>query len=428
MTGFGPFIREININEIRNIKNLSIEISNDRREHLILTGPNGCGKTSVLRSIKQQLEAVASGEILDIPTWKGNIKNSESAILSLLNFKAETSTLEEKAAREQMILQQEVHIKNLQKKIADLKNVEVEFSSLGEAVSRYSKGEYIISFFEARREAQISPVKGAERLDLPRVSPIAVDKQNAVGARFLQFLVNQENRAALLARKGNHEEEQKITVWFSNLTKKFQQIFQNDQLKLEYDIDEFDFKICIPGREPFRFVDNQLSDGFSSILQVLAELLLRMEAIGRSSYDIPGVVLIDEIETHLHIQLQKIVLPLLIEFFPNIQFIVTTHSPFVLTSVPNAVVYDLDTRKRWENMTPMSVGAVIEQYFEADLYSNEIKDLVIRYQLLTAGDVADEMILNQLVDIRAILDSVDYNQAPELVGHYRAMRAKEISD
>lgn len=39
--------------------------------------------------------------------------------------------------------------------------------------------------------------------------------------------------------------------------------------------------------------------------------------------------LVDEIETHLHVDLQKKVLPFLISFFPKIQFIVTTHSPFV---------------------------------------------------------------------------------------------------
>ena len=47
-------------------------------------------------------------------------------------------------------------------------------------------------------------------------------------------------------------------------------------------------------------------------------------------YDLQGIVLIDEIETHLHVELQKKILPFLTNFFPNIQFVITTHSPFIL--------------------------------------------------------------------------------------------------
>jgi predicted ATP-dependent endonuclease of OLD family len=56
-------------------------------------------------------------------------------------------------------------------------------------------------------------------------------------------------------------------------------------------------------------------------------------------------VLIDEIETHLHLELQEIILPFLCEMFPRIQFIVATHSPAVISSVEDAVVYDLRKRE-----------------------------------------------------------------------------------
>ncbi|MEA2012738.1 MAG: AAA family ATPase, partial [Verrucomicrobiota bacterium] len=89
---------------------------------------------------------------------------------------------------------------------------------------------------------------------------------------------------------------------------------------------------------------NELSDGYSSLLAVLTELILRMEAHNASNYDMQGVVLIDEIETHLHVELQKKVLPFLVSFFPKIQFIVTTHSPFILSSLSNAVICDLEKK------------------------------------------------------------------------------------
>jgi predicted ATP-binding protein involved in virulence len=50
----------------------------------------------------------------------------------------------------------------------------------------------------------------------------------------------------------------------------------------------------------------------------------------------PGIVLIDEIDLHLHPRWQRVIVPKLQEHFPKLQFVVTTHSPFVLQSVPPA--------------------------------------------------------------------------------------------
>lgn len=55
--------------------------------------------------------------------------------------------------------------------------------------------------------------------------------------------------------------------------------------------------------------------------------------------DEQGVVLIDEVENHLHATIQRSILPNLIFAFPNIQFIVTTHSPLIVGSVKNSNVY-----------------------------------------------------------------------------------------
>jgi predicted ATP-binding protein involved in virulence len=57
--------------------------------------------------------------------------------------------------------------------------------------------------------------------------------------------------------------------------------------------------------------------------------------------DLTGVVFIDEIDSHLHVSLQRLILPFFTKSFPKIQFIITTHSPFVLMSTPDTVVFDL---------------------------------------------------------------------------------------
>jgi len=81
---------------------------------------------------------------------------------------------------------------------------------------------------------------------------------------------------------------------------------------------------------------NQLSDGEKCLL-ALAGDLAHMLAIANPDLSDPlegqAIVLIDEIELHLHPEWQHRVIPKLLETFPNCQFILTTHSPLVLSHV-----------------------------------------------------------------------------------------------
>jgi predicted ATP-binding protein involved in virulence len=80
----------------------------------------------------------------------------------------------------------------------------------------------------------------------------------------------------------------------------------------------------------------QLSDGEKCVLAMVGDLARRM-VLASPGADDPlqqeAVVLIDELELHLHPGLQRTILPRLREVFPNTQFVVSTHSPQVLSSV-----------------------------------------------------------------------------------------------
>jgi predicted ATP-binding protein involved in virulence len=116
-----------------------------------------------------------------------------------------------------------------------------------------------------------------------------------------------------------------------------------------------EFSVVLPGREPFGL--HEMSDGYKALLEILMELLMRFESNdGIVDYNQSAIVLIDETETHLHVELQKQALPFLTKMFPCVQFVVSTHSPFVITSLPNAVVYDLERNAitELELMSPAS--------------------------------------------------------------------------
>jgi predicted ATP-binding protein involved in virulence len=83
---------------------------------------------------------------------------------------------------------------------------------------------------------------------------------------------------------------------------------------------------------------DRLSDGIRNMIGLAADIAhrcvrLNPQFMDRAAFETHGIVLIDEIDMHLHPEWQQLVLPALCAAFPMVQFIVTTHSPQVLTTV-----------------------------------------------------------------------------------------------
>lgn len=110
-----------------------------------------------------------------------------------------------------------------------------------------------------------------------------------------------------------------------------------------------------------RFVDGngcnvpveELSDGFRSILSLTFELIRQMaqvygddgvfDATDSAIIAMPGVVLIDEIDAHLHPTWQRRIGPWFRKHFPKVQFFVTTHSPLICQAAEHGTVFRLPT-------------------------------------------------------------------------------------
>ena len=92
-------------------------------------------------------------------------------------------------------------------------------------------------------------------------------------------------------------------------------------------------------RDGVRMPLEQVSDGYRTVTALVVDLLRRLyDAFGRLHLDpegtgtvcrLPGVVLIDEVDAHMHVAWQQRIGPWLTQHFPAIQFLVTTHSPFI---------------------------------------------------------------------------------------------------
>ncbi len=348
-------IERIKLQHVRNIPPMEIPLSATERKHLIITGPNGSGKTTLINDLKAFFRQMGK-DVADF--YKYALKESSAAryeeIFDAPKGKTYRNVIEERRLQ-------------LQEKA----NAAVCLTDAERFYPEYLRGDFIICSFDAHRKVDFIEPKG----------PVKIEVQNTleenVGRFFVQMLVNFRARRSFANDEGNQELVKRINDWFQRFEKALSVLLGHDRFRLVFDSVDFNFTIEEEGKEPYHF--SQLSDGYSALLSIVSELMLRMGwEDPLPAYDKPGIVLIDEVENHLHVELQRKVLPFLTEFFPNIQFIVTTHSPFVITSVKNSVLFDMGKRIYYNdlNLSDYSYASVIEDYYGVSSYSDTLLEMV----------------------------------------------------
>ena len=143
--------------------------------------------------------------------------------------------------------------------------------------------------------------------------------------------------------------------------------------------------------EKFEF--SQLSSGEKMMLSLVVDIARRL-AIANPSLENKlegeGIILIDEIDLHLHPQWQRKLLPALTHTFPNIQFIVTTHSPQVLSHIPRESVFLLEDNKisdREIYTEGRDSNSILQDAFHVPKYEKEYeKELNDIYHLIDKYD------------------------------------------
>lgn len=171
-------------------------------------------------------------------------------------------------------------------------------------------------------------------------------------------------------------------------------------------------------------VDN-LSDGFRAVISMAADLAYRMVRLNpqlgsKAVTNTPGVVLIDEIDMHLHPLWQQTVLMDLMHAFPSVQFIVTTHSPQVLSTVPAESIRVLVWSTKFEGIryVDFSYGADTAQILsDIQNVGSRSKNLPIvqeleRYLELVGEDQWDS---EEAIELRKKLDKWAKGHEPALL-------------
>ena len=402
----GIYINEITIHRLLDKSNLKIQAQDDgKQHHFILTGPNGAGKTTLFNAISKSIDEMFKDTDFYFADFKKDLGFFEGLLA--------------KAKQEGKIEDIEKYRKQcdyLKTKCDDLwGTVELVGLNYPEIFSMVRNHKYVIAFFGAERLSHFIQVKSPVKPDLTQK-----ELKKSKTEEFIKFLVDLKFQQSMANNEGCKDDVETIAKWFEGFENILKRLFGDDALKFSFDYKNYVFYI---EKTDGRFPLTDLSDGYSSALDIVADIILKMQDgvnVVRT-YDVPGMVFIDEIETHLHLKLQREILPLLTSIFPKIQFVVTTHSPFVLSSVENAVVYDLKNQETITDLSDYSYEIITEGYFGVKTESDKLRRNIDRLKGLLekkSRTSIEEDDKNRLVKG---FDSLPDMVAPEIKAQYHEL-------
>lgn len=170
----------------------------------------------------------------------------------------------------------------------------------------------------------------------------ALSFNNTVRANLLnQWIANNRAQAALALQDKDIQAAKEYDLLLKAITDLIKEIC-DIEIKFSLQRSPLEVKLQLKNKT-VRF--EVLPDGLKSIISWVADLILRLDTIpwtsGVNILKKPIILMLDEIDIHLHPKWQRKILPAVQKLLPNAQIFVSTHSPFVVGSVEDAWVYSL---------------------------------------------------------------------------------------
>lgn len=204
--------------------------------------------------------------------------------------------------------------------------------------------------------------------------------------------------------------------------------------EIELDGNEIEAVVSVTGHEPSRHHFSYMSDGLQAMINIVSEIAHRCIELngflGRDAVkETPGIVLIDEVDMYLHPHWQKHVLQDLMRAFPKIQFIVTTHSPFIVQSLDENQLISFDEnvmtdgtpyRESLEDITEKRMG--LEQNIRSEKFQQMVKAATELFEAVDSGAGNQD----ELHDILTQLEA-EYSEEPAYLALVRAEYKSKIA-
>lgn len=417
-------VKELTLHNFRGIKDLHL-VFNTQHNVVVLVGVNGVGKSSILDCI-----------ILLVKYYKGVCEHHH-------NF--DSTPIDP----EKLILDSDINANQLK----TINQIEASFDELsvkwkiGKIVDRFP-------YHTIQSLAKLAALKKTiDKLHKRSTTNITYNEQSNIVYHCFYYFAN---RQALYFRIFGDDETEDIinfhdfSEWFKDTEDLENERRLSDNLNYRHPVlesvrlatysllgqeyNDLRFKrdinkITIKKLEQEIVID-LLSDGEKSLLAMVGNLSRRLSDWHNNlenPLEAEALVLIDEIELHLHPAWQRSIIPRLTKTFPNCQFIVTTHSPQVLSHVDPECIHILDydgdnvVVKRPENSFGLDSNRILEDILGVPKRPQEIQDEMLElFRSINDNDLerAKEI-------VQKLGDKIGINE-PELVKAEATIKRREI--
>ncbi len=339
----------------------------DKAEIHILTGENGTGKTTILLALAESLGNVRRdievGEVLHANVvnieFRKRFRENPEYGLSFEGKEGETIT-------------------DINRTFLNYRGGKIEMFSF--ACFAYS----------GYRRIKDEPIEiGKEIVEHPLKEALNFIKDENSKLKVNQWIGKNLQKRSLANEEDNKIEANRFAENIKNLEKVIADIVGYEiRFKLKIDLT----LVLIKDDQELDF--DVLPDGLKSLISWIGDLLMRLDSLRWKDdtpiFDREIILFLDEIEVHLHPAWQRKVLPIVQKLFKNAQIFVSTHSPFVVNSVDDALVYKLKVKdgkakvesvKQTENS--QSITQVLREVFDIyGLFGKDVQDSLDKLEKL----------------------------------------------
>ena len=316
-------IEELYIENFRGIHKLEVK---DLAYLNVIAGLNGAGKSSVLTAIKTLL----SWLIARIRNQKGNgISIKDKDITNGKNYCLLRIRLDNGV--EWQLYKQHSKCRAKAEYKTELSKMNAFANELAESMGQDVPTDLpLIDAYGVNRVVNETPMRVRAAHKLNPIDALSVDMSNSVNFHdfFIWFREMEDIENESLRNTGHLQKDKRLEAVRNSIATVFDGY---SDFKVQRNPKSF---VINKGEEKLDF--NQLSDGEKSYMALIFDIVRKM-AMTHPSLENPlngdGIVLIDEVDLHLHPSWQREVIDKLKQLLPNCQFFISTHSPHVVSSV-----------------------------------------------------------------------------------------------
>lgn len=324
-------IKELKIENFRGIKNLLIPLG---RTGAVFYGVNGAGKSTVIKAINLLISQVLDKASL------GRFKNTVSINEEDVSYGSSVT----KITADLILSNREYEIsRGYDKKKRSSLGVHKSTSEISDFIRNDLAGNEfselpIFVVYGVNRSVVDIPLRIRDKHSFDRIAAYEKSSAGTDFRVFFEWYRNQEDYENQVQAKNDHAyldpQLQAVREAIYSLMPGFSKLMVERKPKLR----------MVISKENIRLAIDQLSDGEKCYIAMIGDLARRMAVANPQAanpLNCSGIVLIDEVELHLHPEWQRRIVSALRNTFPNIQFIITTHSPQVLGEIRDMDIFKL---------------------------------------------------------------------------------------